>query len=404
MNSRKRILCNPRCKKGKMCDTKTGKCINVQKKQKRQSFSGVLCNKKSKECIKVSIKTRVSKREKKSNHVRKSKRVSSSVKSSSRSKRLVSSKRMSSSVKRSSRSKRLFSSKRVSSSVKRSSRQTSPVASKQYSPPSIIKSVNRHIIPKTAEGETITLTFGDCAENHRGMQKIGEAATSGLTYEDLVKTKQWYMSGGYECFLIDLRRKLPADMKEQATPAYVLIVRNGTSALVDTNKLLDEQLALTWDKKAFMYGRVVDKKARHNLCYGDFVQNSDFENKKGTIVPFSQLPSLSSIRRKLGSITGEKLVNLQCEGNRYYDVKKTYIGFHGDTERRIVVAVRLGSDFPIHYQWFQDSKPIGDMFSVMLKHGDIYYMSDKAVGYDWKRKKSLTLRHAAGPKSIVKTW
>lgn len=33
---------------------------------------------------------------------------------------------------------------------------------------------------------------------------------------------------------------------------------------------------------------------------------------------------------------------------------------------------------------------------VILNNGDIYIMSEKAVGTDWKKKNTLTLRHAAG--------
>ena len=244
--------------------------------------------------------------------------------------------------------------------------------------------------------ETITLTFGDCVENHRGMQAIGEMAKSGLSVEELRATKAWYEAKGKVCDFIDLRSILPKEKRQEADSAHLLVVRGGCAALADTDLLMKEQTSLVWDSKAFMYGRVVNKKARHNLCYSDFEQSADYEAGKGTVVPFSKLPQLSSIRTKLGEITGEKLTGLQCEGNRYYDVKKTYIGFHGDTERRIVVAIRLGADFPMHYQWYQKSAPVGALFTTILHHGDIYYMSEKAVGFDWKKKICLTLRHAAG--------
>lgn len=244
--------------------------------------------------------------------------------------------------------------------------------------------------------ETITLTFGDCAENHRGMQAIGEMSKSGLSVEELHHTKEWFESKGKVCELVDLRDVLPVAKKADATPAFLLVVRGGCDALVDVKELTREQTSLEWDSKAFMYGRVVNKKARHNLCYSDFEQAADYENGKGTVVPFTKLPQLETLRRRIGEITGPKLVGLQCEGNRYYDVKKTYIGFHGDTERRIVVAIRLGADFPIHYQWYQESEPVGALFTTILRNGDIYYMSEKAVGFDWKKKKIMTLRHAAG--------
>lgn len=259
--------------------------------------------------------------------------------------------------------------------------------------------------------ETITLTFGDCAENHRGMQMIGEQAKGGLGLGELQRTKEWFEGKGKTCELIDLGQFLPEGAK--ADPAYILIVRGGCGALADTDALFEEQKKMKWDSKAFMYGRVVDKKARHNLCFSDFEQAPDYEAGKGTVIPFSHLPRLAGVRQMLGEITGEKLVSLQCEGNRYYDVEKTYIGFHGDTERRIVVAVRLGADFPMHYQWYQETAPVGELFTTILHHGDVYYMSEKAVGFDWKKKKTLTLRHAAGfaknvivakkPKSTEKT-
>ena len=269
--------------------------------------------------------------------------------------------------------------------------------------------------------ETITLTFGDCAENHHGMQEIGEKAQAGLTLAELTIAKAYFEERGVECELIDLS----TFYKAATQPAYLLIARNGCGVIVDPDELVAEQAVLERDKKAFMRGRVVNKRARYNLCFSDFDQEPDYENKKGRIVNFAKLPLLSNIRAALPDITtgdpslrdittgdpslrditcGDKLSNLQCEANYYYDIKSTYIGFHGDTERKIVVAVRLGADFPIHFQWFLETKPVGEMFTSVLKHGDVYFMSEKAVGFDWKRRKIPTLRHAAGSKKNVVSW
>ena len=252
--------------------------------------------------------------------------------------------------------------------------------------------------------ETITLTFGDCAENHRGMQKIGKERTSGLSFSELEEIQQWFISQGKQCDMIDLSTVLPEDVKEKAEPAFLLVVKDGCGALTDKDALMAEQASLSRDTKAFMYGRVVNKKARHNLCFSDFDQEADYGEGKGTVVSFERLPKLRNVRTILGLIGGRKLDDLQCEGNYYYNIKKTYIGFHGDTERRIVVAIRLGAEFPIHFQWFRDTLPVGKMYTRVLGDGDVYFMSEKAVGFDWKTKKKLTLRHAAGPEKIVKTW
>ena len=55
----------------------------------------------------------------------------------------------------------------------------------------------------------------------------------------------------------------------------------------------------------------------------------------------------------------------------------------------------------MHYQWFLNSKPIGKRIKFELNDGDIYFMSKKAVGTDWKRKLIPTLRHAAGCKKYL---
>ena len=82
-------------------------------------------------------------------------------------------------------------------------------------------------------------------------------------------------------------------------------------------------------------------------------------------------------------------------------MSKCGIGFHGDSERKKVIGVRLGASIPLHFQWFHKSKPIGERVKIMLSHGDMYVMSEKATGYDWKSSSKITLRHAAGSKKYL---
>jgi hypothetical protein len=51
---------------------------------------------------------------------------------------------------------------------------------------------------------------------------------------------------------------------------------------------------------------------------------------------------------------------------------------------------------PFCYQWYRNGAPVGERIKFELNGGDVYAMSEKAVGTDWKSKKILTLRHAAG--------
>jgi alkylated DNA repair dioxygenase AlkB len=244
----------------------------------------------------------------------------------------------------------------------------------------------------------ITLTFGDAAENHVGMEIRGArgAVGSGFTVSELEALAA--AIPGAEL----VRLEPPAEAvgtgveRAQAQQAAVLVLRGALDA--DAHKtMFEEQAALEHDKKARMYGRVVNKKMRWNLCFDDVAQEPDYAAGKGRVVAMSSIPHTEAFLRRMEALLGPKAVGLKGEGNYYYDLKKCGIGWHGDTERRKVVAVRLGdSEMPIQYQWYHKGEPKGEILSIPLRGGDVYVMSEKAVGNDWKHSSKWTLRHATG--------
>ena len=58
---------------------------------------------------------------------------------------------------------------------------------------------------------------------------------------------------------------------------------------------------------------------------------------------------------------------------------------------------------PLVYLWHIYNRPIGKEIRVNLNHGDIYIMTEKAAGTDWKKSSILCLRHAAGCEKYLKT-
>ncbi len=123
---------------------------------------------------------------------------------------------------------------------------------------------------------------------------------------------------------------------------------------------------------------------------------ANISSGKGTVIPFSKAPILGKFREAIPCYSGEQTRNLKAEINYYYDVTKCGIGYHGDAERKIVICARLGASIPICYQWYHQSKRVGPGVELELHHGDVYAMSEKAVGTDWRRRVIPTLRHAAG--------
>jgi hypothetical protein len=233
-------------------------------------------------------------------------------------------------------------------------------------------------------------------------------AKNGFTLDDLQKAIPKFAkhraSGVGAIDMYDLG-KLWSSTSVEAPEAYLLVVRRGLCALVNDSDTIDdfyqEQLSLEKDTKALMYGRVVEKKARWNLCFSELAQSPRYEEGKGRIVPYDEVPVMTGVRKNLSLFLGKKAEELCVEGNYYYDVQKCFIGFHGDSERRRVVGIRAGAQFPLHFQWYLKGEPRGRRLEIMLGHGDLYVMSEKTVGTDWKKKLVPTLRHAAGfPKAL----
>ena len=262
--------------------------------------------------------------------------------------------------------------------------------------------------------QTISITFGDRAENHVGMQLIGELAESGFSLADLKGAKAKLEARGCSCTLVPLHPNLPVEGHD-GMGAWVLVAKDAVTSMLSmvapaaspnpptADGLFAEHLAVNCDKKAKMRGRVVNKHARWNVCFGAANQEPDYEAGRGRVVAFADVPLLQGIREEvLPALLGNKAMLLQGELNHYYDNRRCGIGFHGDSERKMVACLRLGAATPLHFQWFHEGLPVGERVELTLRHGDFYVMSEKATGFDWKKRKTPTLRHAAGAAKFLK--
>ena len=249
-----------------------------------------------------------------------------------------------------------------------------------------------------------TLTFGDAAENHVGMEMLGKrgAAGSGFTVPELEAIAASLELAGAKVELVRLDAPAPSASGTGASAALpkaedaaVLVIRGYLSEEKHA-AMFAEQATLEHDKKAFMYGRVVNKHARWNLCFDAEAHEPDYAAGKGRVVAMSTVPLMAGTVETWPEAFGPKAEGLKGEGNYYYNLRKCGIGWHGDSERRKVIAMRLGASMPIHFQWYTRGATVGPVYTIPLNGGDLYIMSEKAVGADWKCKSKLTLRHAAG--------
>jgi hypothetical protein len=255
--------------------------------------------------------------------------------------------------------------------------------------------------------KTITITYCDVAENHIGMQQYGLKSINGYTREDIYTSKINLEKVGCIIELINL-----AENMLNIDPVYILIIKNGVNTIfnkilecknIAADKMFEEQDNLPTDKKALMRDRltglysVKNKLARHNLIFGYRSQSPDYENGKGTIINFNDVPFTNILRDQL-----EKYVpnsnNFVAEGNYYYK-QNTGITYHCDLERKKVIGIRLGDSMPLCFQWYYNNQKIGERIKFELNHGDIYILQEEALG---KNGFNIpVLKHAAGAENYI---
>ena len=259
-----------------------------------------------------------------------------------------------------------------------------------------------------------TLTLGDVGENHVDMEKLGTPATHGYSMEMMAFLKARLEALGAVCEPCSLNDGLlGTEYEGQGDPAEVLVVRGGVNAILKNSQGADA-LEREVDKDATMdsriysnkHGGVVEKDARWNNCFGPKAQKANIVERKGTIVGYDKVPLLKQIidwfyDAETEFYDKEEAVRMIAEGNYYYD-ESCGIGAHGDAERWKAIGIRLGRCAPLGYRWRLRGKGVGKKMVFKFEHGDMYIMSEKAVGRFWKRRASLQLVHAAGAEKYMK--
>ena len=79
------------------------------------------------------------------------------------------------------------------------------------------------------------------------------------------------------------------------------------------------------------------------------------------------------------------------------------MGFHGDCERKIVISLSVGRKMTMRFFWRKPGSTenkIGPI-DLELNHGDLYVMSEKATGNDWKKRSRYRVVHGVGSKKYI---
>ena len=244
------------------------------------------------------------------------------------------------------------------------------------------------------------ITFGDAAIIHIGAKELMTDAVKSFSFDDLLN-----LSREYDDFIF---HDLSLSDGEENEKAAVLVMPMGTFISSDmADALLEEQNDVQYDRKYydFRFKALKNKRARYNVVFGDNAREHNEDYQEHTIIGFDTLPNLSKVRAGLKDMLELPYMPV-AEGNMYYQ-DASGIGYHGDVERSVVMCLSLGDTSTLSYQWRMPHVKDQEIenpprIDIKVHHGDVYIMSDKAVGRDWMHRSKRRLVHAAGNKKYRK--
>jgi hypothetical protein len=255
---------------------------------------------------------------------------------------------------------------------------------------------------------TWSLTIGNGGENHTGMEFLGKLRKKGQGWDvDRLINAKDIMENIFDkqVDLYNLNKEclegLTIPESSKPKDAYLMVVRGFLSDKVHQN-MVKELGSYEWDRKYWDTRRqtVLNKLARANVCYGNKARKANYSEKKGTIIGFEQSPLVGNLLKVVEILMKDE--GLIVEGNQYDDVNKNGIGPHGDTERVCVSCLRVGASMPMKFGMFWNCKIRGKPFETVMNGGDLYFMSEEAVGAEWKSRSKWIWRHCAGAKKYLK--
>lgn len=257
---------------------------------------------------------------------------------------------------------------------------------------------------------SFTLTFCESAVGEVNTTAIGTRAENGMHIDHMARIQAELGLTGVESDLYLLHSLSFHDSRPPTgvtvPEAGILVIRDGVNALTQRpdalsgchGELRDMVSKNLFDSQRMIRGSVKTMHARTTNVLADHTQKPDLATLKSTVVDIKDFPALDNLRRVLSGWSDFDGL-LVAETNHYPDSFKCGIGWHGDAERKHVLGARVGPgavNMPLRFQAFYRHEPVGCEVRVEIKSGDVFVLSEKATGYDWRSSSFLTWRHAAG--------
>ena len=194
--------------------------------------------------------------------------------------------------------------------------------------------------------------------------------------------------------------------------ACILVIKNGIELLMestDAAKLYKEQEQVRYDGRFFDKNKVKVRRAHKTMLFATEGRNASDDYTQPSVTAFSEVPLANKIRTSFQTLLGDRAADLNVNGTKYHtsvyekgdDGKSmknpSNMGWHGNDNCKIVVGVCLGASASLSFIWRLpgSQKNLTDTrVTIPLTHGDVYVLSEKAIGYDYKSSSLLRCLHS----------
>ena len=201
-----------------------------------------------------------------------------------------------------------------------------------------------------------------------------------------------------------------ASQLTEASEACALLIKGGIQRLsknpLAAGRLFQEQLDLPYEGKFFDKGRTFTRRSYKTLKFGQTEVGPSGDFAQPTVVSFNSVPQLQQF---LGHLDMFQDNLSSAQGIEYFVSRReqaadggmmgcaSRLGWHGDSQRRIL-SMCLGHPGILKFAWRLPGTSANlpkSHTEIFLDHGDVYLLSEKATGSNWKKRSLLRVVHTS---------
>lgn len=199
-----------------------------------------------------------------------------------------------------------------------------------------------------------------------------EGTTRAVTNDELDDIQEYFTKKESRTYLMNLKKH------DDEPDARVLLVKNGIKWIGANKEKLYEEIS------------AIDKShmVRKSLCWSYCATN------------LKRLPELGKIQQGIDCMANQlgmpHLTGLLAEASVYENdfSGERYRGDdHGNSP---VIGCNLGNDQFICFRSFFRHEMYGNEIKIKLEHGDMYFLSEEAVGIGWRKTNTMAFRRRLG--------